>query len=72
MADEKKDKKDAGKAEQAPAADAPKKPAHNPKINKMTQAELEKQLESLKSSQGGLYSRYAKHLLERRDLLKSK
>lgn len=72
MADEKKDKKDAAKAEPAPAADGQKKPEHNPKINKMTLAEVEKQIESVKTSQGGLISRYAKQLVRRRDLLKSK
>jgi len=72
MADEKKDKKDAGKTEPAPAAEGQTKPERNPKINKMTLAEIEKQIENVKTSQGGLVSRYAKHLIRRRDLLKSK
>lgn len=72
MADEKKDKKDAAKAEQAPAAEDQKKEGHNPKVNKMTLAQIEKKIEEVQSSQGGLMSRYAKQLLRRRDLLKSK
>ncbi len=72
MADEKKDKKDAAKAEPAPAAEAQKKADRNPKVNKMTLAEVEKKIEEVKSGQGGLLSRYAKQLIRRRDLLKSK
>ncbi|MCJ7589423.1 MAG: hypothetical protein MUQ00_16235 [Candidatus Aminicenantes bacterium] len=72
MADEKKDKKDAAKAEPAPAAEDQKKKGHNPKVNKMTMAQIEKKIEEVQSSQGGLMSRYAKQLLRRRDLLKSK
>ena len=72
MADEKKDKKDAAKAEPAPAAEGQKKESHNPKVNKMTLAQIEKKIEEVQSSQGGLMSRYAKQLLRRRDLLKSK
>jgi hypothetical protein len=72
MADEKKDKKDAGKSDPAPAPEGPKKAEGNPKINKMTLAAIEKQIESVKASQGGLISRYAKQLIRRRDLLKSK
>ena len=41
------------------------------KITKMTLAEVEKQLEQIKSSQGGLTSRYAKALRRRKDNLLS-
>ena len=47
------------------------KPKRGKKINKMTLAEVEKALEALKSSQGGQPSRYARHLLRRRDILKA-
>lgn len=42
------------------------------KVKRMTLAEIEKKLDELKSSQGGYTSRYARHLLRRRDLLRSK
>ena len=72
MADEKKDKKDAARAEPAAAPEGEKKADRNPKINKMTLAQVEKRLAEVQASQGGLLSRYAKQLIRRRDLLKSK
>lgn len=50
---------------------AQEKAARGKKINKMSLAEVEKQLEKIKSSQGGLTSRYAKQLRRRKDSLLS-
>lgn len=47
------------------------KPKRGKKINKMSSAEIEKALEELKSSQGGLSSRYARELIRRRETLKA-
>jgi len=41
----------------------------NKKINKMTVEELDKAIEKTKTSMGGLTSKYAKELLERKDFL---
>jgi hypothetical protein len=41
------------------------------KINKMTISELEKKLEEVKSSQGGLASRYARELSRRKEILRA-
>jgi hypothetical protein len=55
------------------AEQAQEKAAHGKKINKMRLAEVEKQLENIKSSQGGTTSRYAKELRRRKsNLLSSK
>jgi hypothetical protein len=50
---------------------AQEKPKRGKKINKMTIAEVEKALESARSSQGGQASRYVRELLRRRDILKA-
>ncbi len=50
---------------------AQEKAARGKKINKMTLAEVEKQLAEIKSSQGGLTSRYAKDLQRRKNRLLS-
>lgn len=50
---------------------AQEKAARGKKINKMTLAEVEKQLEEIKSSQGGYTSRYAKELRRRKNNLLS-
>ncbi len=55
------------------AEQAQEKAAHGKKINKMTLAEVEKQLEEIKTSQGGYTSRYARELRRRKsNLLSSK
>ena len=41
----------------------------NKKINKMTLEELEKAIEKTKETMGGLSSKYAKELLERKEAL---
>jgi hypothetical protein len=43
----------------------------NKKINKMTPAEIERKLNELRVSQGGLRSKYAQHLLKRKKILGS-
>jgi hypothetical protein len=53
------------------AEQAQEKAAHGKKINKMKLAEVEKQLEEIKSSQGGHTSRYAKELRRRKNNLLS-
>ena len=45
--------------------------SHAKKVNKMTLAEVEKQLEAIKSSQGGFTSRYARELQRRKSVLRS-
>jgi len=52
--------------EKAEAVGAKKK-----KINKMTLAEVEAKLEEVKSTMGGLYSKYARQLILRKEYLKS-
>lgn len=52
--------------EKAEAAGPKKK-----KINKMTLAEVEAKLEEVKSTMGGLYSKYARQLILRKEYLKS-
>ncbi|MGB8952437.1 MAG: hypothetical protein WCC06_07205 [Candidatus Aminicenantales bacterium] len=44
----------------------------NKKINRMTLAEIESQLEEIKSSMGGHSSKYAQHLIRRKNLLTAK
>jgi hypothetical protein len=48
------------------------KAKRNKKINQMTLAEIEKKLEELKGSTGGYSSRYARELLRRKEILKSR
>jgi len=43
----------------------------NKKIRAMNFQEIEKAIEKIKNSQGGLLSKYAKQLLKHRDYLKS-
>jgi hypothetical protein len=42
------------------------------KINKMSLAEIEEKLSEVKSSQGGLSSRFARELQRRRDVLRAR
>lgn len=44
----------------------------NKKINKMTLEEIEKKLEEIKTLMGGHSSRYARELLRRREILRSR
>ncbi len=41
----------------------------NKKINKMTLEEIEKKIQEVQQTQGGLSSIYARHLLRRREVL---
>jgi len=67
-AKEKPPKKEEEKPEPEKAeAAGPKKK----KINKMTLAEVEAKLEEVKSTMGGLYSKYAQQLILRKEYLKS-
>jgi len=54
----------------APGAEG-EKDAGNKKINKMTPAEIDVKLNELKTAQGGLKSRYARQLLQRKKALGS-
>lgn len=47
------------------------KPRRGKKINKMSLAEIEKALEAVQTSQGGLISRHARALLRRKEFLQS-
>jgi len=47
-------------------------PTKKKKINKMTLAEIEAKLNDIKKKLGGLDSKYAKHLLKRKEFLLSK
>ena len=65
-------KKPAKKAEpELPAEKAAEAPptSKNKKINKMTAAEIEAKLEEVKTTMGGLKSKYAQQLLRRKNLL---
>jgi len=64
-------KKEAPKPEAAveAPAEAEKSGPANKKINKMTLAEIEAKLNEVKSSQGGMRSRYARQLLGRKKIL---
>ena len=74
MAEEKKEKKEqAKKAEKAAKKEEIPAPSEgsggsskNKKINKMTLAEINAKLEEIKSSQGGLASKYAQQLQRRK------
>jgi hypothetical protein len=44
-------------------------PQGNPKVNKLTLAEIDARLNEVKTAQGGLRSRYAKQLLLRKKSL---
>jgi len=46
-------------------------PAKSRKINKMTLAEVEAKLEEVKSTMGGLNSKYGQQLIQRKEYLKS-
>jgi len=54
------------------ADSAAEKKQKSKKINRLTLAEIEAQLEEIKKTQGGWYSRYARHLLERKKALSGK
>jgi hypothetical protein len=58
-------KKEAAKPEE-PESD---KAQGNPKVNKMTVAQIDAKLNEVRASQGGLRSRYAKQLLLRKKTL---
>lgn len=49
-----------------------KKSKRNKKINQMSLEEIEKKLEDIKASRGGLDSRYAQELLRRKAILRSR
>ncbi|MCK4796717.1 MAG: hypothetical protein KAT05_05005 [Spirochaetes bacterium] len=70
MSDEKKENVEAPKTENANATEetAAKK---NKKIKLMNLKELEGALEKTQKNQGGLYSRYSRELVKRRDYLLS-
>lgn len=82
MADQKKETETAPKtpkakpekAAEVPAAEEkPEKAessAKSKKINKMTSAEIEAKLEGLKTTPGGMQTRYAQHLLQRMNFFK--
>jgi len=70
------EKKETAKPEPAPKAQAATegggeadKEQGNKKINKMTTAEIDAKLNTIKTSQGGLRSRYAKQLFQHRKAL---
>ncbi len=72
-AKEKKEKPAETKKAEAPAPAA--KPeggegARSKKINKMTAAEVTAKIEEIKSKQGGLRSKYARQLLQKKSLFK--
>jgi hypothetical protein len=79
MAEEKKEKREpAKKPEKAAKKEVIPAPSEgsggsskNKKINKMNLAEIEAKLEEVKSSQGGLASKYAKHLLLQKKTISS-
>ncbi len=52
--------------------DTQEKRAKNKKINKMSLAEIEAKLEEIKGTMGGYSSRYARELLRRREILRSR
>ncbi len=52
-----------------PEGAEPEKPQGNPKVNKMTLAEIDAKLNEVQTAQGGLRSRYAKQLLLRKKSL---
>lgn len=58
-------------AEEKPGQ-APERAKRGKKINKMTLAEVEKKLEEIRTSQGGTSSHYAKGLIRRKDILRSR
>jgi len=51
------------------AAEAKEKSQKNKKIKKMTLTEIDAKLEEIKKNEGGLLSRYARHLLARKQAL---
>jgi len=67
------DKKAPAKPSPAPKTESaePEKAKPNKKINKMTPAEIEAKLNDIRGSQGGLKSRYAKQLIQRKKVLGS-
>jgi ribosomal protein L29 len=67
----KETKKEAPKPEPAAAAapESEKSESGNKKINKMTLAEIDAKLNEIKTSQGGLRSRYARQLAHRKKAL---
>jgi hypothetical protein len=52
-----------------PAQAETEKKKKNKKINKMTLEEIERKLQEVQQTQGGLNSLYARHLLRRREVL---
>lgn len=60
-------------AEAPPAEEKPEKAegaSKNKKINRMTRAEIEAKLENLKTTPGGMQTKYAQHLLHRMNFFK--
>jgi hypothetical protein len=51
------------------AENSPEKSRKKKKINRLTLAEVENQLEEIKKTQGGWQSRYARHLQARKKAL---
>jgi hypothetical protein len=62
-------KKEAPEPAAAAAPEPEKSGSGNKKINKMTLPEIEAKLNELKTSQGGLRSRYARQLVLRKKIL---
>ena len=54
-----------------PEVVSPPPPSKRKKINKMTLGEIEAKLEEVKDKMGGLDSKYAQHLLKRKNYLNS-
>lgn len=62
---------DAKKATDGESSPAPEKEPRKKKIKDMSLKEIESRLAELKTTQGGLRSRYARHLLDRKNALSS-
>ncbi|MGQ9470274.1 MAG: hypothetical protein ACUVR0_01105 [Candidatus Aminicenantales bacterium] len=56
-------------AEVNPGQASLEKKKKNKKVNKMTLEEIEKKLQDVQQTQGGLNSLYARHLLRRKEIL---
>lgn len=56
-------------AEVNPGQASPEKKKKNKKVNEMTLEEIEKKLQDVQQTQGGLSSLYARHLLRRKEIL---
>ncbi|MGQ9578589.1 MAG: hypothetical protein ACUVWQ_08200 [Candidatus Aminicenantales bacterium] len=56
-------------AEVNPGQASLEKKKKNKKVNEMTLEEIEKKLQDIQQTQGGLNSLYARHLLRRKEIL---